>query len=273
VNNTNGHPINQEREDKLRKFNAKSYEFFKWFLGILFVIIALSRLTSGAVVSFLCLALVALLVLPPVTQYLREEHKFHIHTAFKIVGIIVLSFMAFMNASPQKAVENVAVVVDKTTLTPDKAIEASITEVLGSKNNTGKQVVRRVELTKYSPSMLKEYGYKTGTDISTAFIEINSSENLTANLQKGTMNTEAMKIFKAIFAQYPNIGDITLWSDLPMKDKYGNVSDDRAIIYSMARPLYDKVNWTNFYNNELPELLKSETRTDDRNNYVERVSF
>ena len=100
---------------------------------------------------------------------------------------------------------------------------------------------------------------------------INASENLTANLQRGTMEDEAAKIFQSVFPLEADIGDVSIWSQLPVKDKYGNTKDDTAITFVMSRPVYEKINWASFDYHDLPDLLNSENSTDDRNGSHELV--
>ncbi|MCL5410239.1 MAG: hypothetical protein M1324_00060 [Patescibacteria group bacterium] len=158
-----------------------------------------------------------------------------------------------------------------------KTLEEKITDAinssLGSKTNTDKQRVVSVEITKYDASMISAYKYKSGETVVYPLIKINADENLTTNLQKNTMHDEAVKIAKAVFSVDQTIGDIIIWSQLPVKDQYGNVKDDTAIIYSMSRSLFDKVNWSNFSYRDLPTLLKTEHNIDDRNNYSESIKF
>lgn len=158
-----------------------------------------------------------------------------------------------------------------------KTLEEKITDAinssLGSKTNTDKQRVVSVEITKYDASMISAYKYKSGETVVYPLIKINADENLTTNLQKITMNDEAVKIAKAVFSVDQTIGDIIIWSQLPVKDQYGNIKDDTAIIYSMSRSLFDKVNWSNFSYRDLPTLLKTEHNIDDRNNYSESIKF
>jgi len=158
-----------------------------------------------------------------------------------------------------------------------KTLEEKITDAinssLGSKTNTDKQRVVGVEITKYDASMISAYKYKSGETVVYPLIKINADENLTTNLQKSTMNDEAVKIAKAVFPVDQTIGDIIIWSQLPVKDQYGNIKDDTAIIYSMSRSLFDKVNWSNFGYRDLPTLLKTEHNIDDRNNYSESIKF
>ncbi|MCK9578967.1 MAG: hypothetical protein M0Q92_00775 [Methanoregula sp.] len=158
-----------------------------------------------------------------------------------------------------------------------KTLEEKITDAintsLGSKTNTDKQRVVSVEITKYDASMISAYKYKSGETVVYPLIKISADENLTTNLQKSTMHDEAVKIAKAVFPVDQTIGDIIIWSQLPVKDQYGNIKDDTAIIYSMSRSLFDKVNWSNFSYRDLPTLLKTEHNIDDRNNYSESIKF
>jgi len=157
--------------------------------------------------------------------------------------------------------------------TVEQKITKAINNAIGDKTNTNKARVVEVSMHQYNVAELKAYNYKSTDKVFNAFIKINSSENLTTDLQKGTLNDEATKIFQNVFPIQSDIVDITLWSQLPLKDQYGNIKDDVAVIYGMARPLFDKMNWSNFNHRDLPQLLKSEGRTDDRNSYFEKIKF
>jgi hypothetical protein len=158
-----------------------------------------------------------------------------------------------------------------------KTLEEKITDAvnasLGSQTNMGKPRVAGVEVDKYNAQMLSGYGYKKGNSIVGLLITINADENLTVNLMKGSMHNEAAKIAQAVFPLDQSIGDIIIWSQLPVKDQYGKTKDDTAIVYSIARPLFAKINWSNFDYHNLPALLKSEHVIDDRNNYYENIKF
>jgi hypothetical protein len=155
----------------------------------------------------------------------------------------------------------------------ERQIEQAIIDKLGEKNNTNKSTVVGVEVTKYNATELKAYKFNSTDEVSGVLIKINASENLTTNLQKGTMDDEASDIYQAVFPLSPKIGDIIIWSQLPVKDQYGNTKDDTAIVFAMARPSFEKVNWSNFNHRDLPGLLDSEERLDDRNGYSELIKF
>jgi hypothetical protein len=159
----------------------------------------------------------------------------------------------------------------------EKTLEEKITDAvnqsLGAKTNTKKRRVVSVAPEQYNDKVLAIYKYKKGEKVLGVLIKINSDENITTNLQKRTMHDEAAKIAQAVFPLDQTIGDIVIWSQLPVKDQYGNVKDDTAIVYSISRSLFSKINWNNFDGSDLPELLKSESATDDRNNYYENIQF
>ncbi len=155
----------------------------------------------------------------------------------------------------------------------EERITIALNSSLGATNNTDKQRVVRVEITPYDSSMLSGYGYKPTDSVKSILVVINASENLTTNLQKGSMAGEAVKVFQSVFPISDEIGDIIIWSQLPVKDQYGNVKDGTAITYSMGRPLFQKINWTNFNHRDLPTLLNTEDRVDDRNGSHELIKF
>lgn len=154
--------------------------------------------------------------------------------------------------------------------TLEEKIEAAVVSSLGAQTNMKKPRIISVEVEDYKPT---DTGYTATKNLKGIFIKINSSENLNSNLQKMTLNKEASQVAQAIFPLDENIGDIILWTNLPLKDQYGNISDGLAIVYSIARPLYDKINWTNFDYNDLPPLLISEGKVDSRNHYHEDIKF
>jgi len=154
-----------------------------------------------------------------------------------------------------------------------RQIEQKVIEVLGEKSNLDKQRIVGIDVEKYKAVELQQFGYQANTDVVAVTVKINASENLTTNLQKGTMHDEAFKVFKNVFPLSPTMGDVLVWSYLPVKDKYGNIKDDVAITYSMARSLFEKINWNDLNHRELPNLLNSEAKTDWRNGYVELVKF
>lgn len=237
-----------------------------------------------SLLSFLCfIALIVGLVKPNVFSKLfkRNASRKKVGLAFGITLVILFFCVGITSpesnsqqASQKAKQQNTPVSVEPT---PSKSLEQRLSDAIisaiGSKTNMGKQTLVKAEIEKYTAAELAAYGYKSSDSISRAFIQINSSENLTTNLQKGTMNNEALKIVRAVFPLDSNIGDVIIWSQLPVKDQYGNIKDDTAIIYAMGRPLYGKINWDNFSHNDLPSLLKSESSIDDRNGYMEKLKF
>ncbi|PIR37542.1 MAG: hypothetical protein COV34_03190 [Candidatus Zambryskibacteria bacterium CG10_big_fil_rev_8_21_14_0_10_42_12] len=270
----------------------RSLAIINWVVGALLALTGFVSLFSDFIPG-LFLLLAALVILKPTRQFVMSKIRVPVSRPIKI-GIMILFLViagATMDTKPRQDVSsnNSAGQAQKsentqTAVTPieqvaakPKTLEERITNTidtsLGSQTNTKKLRVVEVILDPYKPSMLTEYGYKGGESVTGVLIKINSDENLTTNLQKGTMHNEAAKIAQAIFPLNSTIGDIIIWSQLPVKDQYGNVKDGTAIVYSIARPLFTKINWSNFNHRDLPTLLKSESRIDDRNNYYEAINF
>lgn len=270
----------------------KSLGIISWIIGVLLAVTGFISLFSDFIPG-LFLLLAAVMILKPTRQFVMSKIRMSVSRPIKI-GIVIL-FLVIAGAtmdteSSQKVASNDSESQARkqenvqTTSAPiyqavakPKTLEERITNAintsLGSQTNMKKPRVVEVILDPYKPSMLTEYGYKNEESIVGVLIKINSDENLTTNLQKGTMSDEATKIAQAVFPLNPIIGDIIIWSQLPVKDQYGNVKDGTAIVYSIAQPLFNKINWNNFSHRDLPTLLKSENRIDDRNNYYEAIKF
>lgn len=260
-----------------------------WILGVIFGLTGIVNIFSDPL-SGLFFILAALVALPPVTKYVGEKYNYSPKRSIKISAFILCLVMASVVSKDkvsdpvviEKATteKSAPVVVEQQNEVPPPAplsiedkVRRDITSALGDQTNMKKPRVISIEVDKYDSSMLSAYGYKPEDEEVSVFIKINSSENLTNNLQKGTMNDEASKVFKNVFLSDHSIADIILWSYLPTQDQYGNEKDDVAIVYSMSRNLFKKINWSNFYSGDLPNLLKTESRIDERSNYFEKVKF
>jgi hypothetical protein len=276
---------NTSFESKTKNITLES--LLSWTVGVVFAISGFAMLFSSFTPG-LFLLLTAALLIKPIRLFIMK--KLHLSLSRKVkLGLVVIFLIMVgvtMDTKPQTEIATknevpqtqpvatqqapAAVAIPKTL---EEKITEAITASLGVQNNTDKPRIVSVEIEKYNASMLTMYKYPSGSKISGILVKINASENLTTNLQKGSMHGEAVKVFQAVFPTDPTIGDVIIWSQLPVKDQYGNLKDDTAIIYSMSRSLFDKVNWTNYNHRDLPTLLKSEGKIDDRNNYYESIKF
>ena len=246
----------------------------KWLLVGVLVFAGISLLFTSPLAGIPLLVAVAILY-PKVADFIQSKVSFNFSPAVKTISVIILVSLA-MAVLPETKTTPDALQATQPAPTPqtlEEKVSAAVTATLGEKNNTDKTRIVAIETTPYSSSELAGYGYSATQKVSSMWIKINASENLTTNLQKGAMHGEASKIFQNVFSVSPEIGDVLVWSYLPTKDKYGNTSDSVAIVYSMSRNLSAKINWTNFNHRDLPDLLKSESNSDDRNSYVERIKF
>ncbi len=273
---------NQSSEVKTKNITLGSV--FSWIFGVLFFLGGIGMLFSHFISGLLTLV-AALLILPPSSNVIKRKFNFSMSRGVKILAVLVLLVIAGMamgDTKPATVVDNtnpnsqVSAPVNNTPaqpLTLEQQITQKVNEVLGATNSTKKPTIVDVKVDTYNAIELKAYQYEPTEDVKGILITINSSENLTTNLQKSTMYNEAVKIFQAIFPLSPQIGDVVIWSQLPVKDKYGNTKDDTAITFAMGRPLYQKINWTNYNHRDLPALLNSEDKTDDRNGSHELIKF
>ncbi|MEN9912931.1 MAG: hypothetical protein RLY66_339 [Candidatus Parcubacteria bacterium] len=258
-----------------------------WFLGIIFALTGLVNIFSSPI-SGLVFLLASAILIPPIMSKISSQLKVNLSRNVKILLVLVLLAVAGFNLKSDEVVatpvssqpvvaqpvpEQVAPVVPPQPQTLEEKIKGAIENSLKATTNTDKPRVISIEISKYKPVELTESGYKSTDSVSGLFIKVNSDENLTTNLLKGSMHDDAAKVFRAVFPLSEDFGDIILWSYLPVKDKYGNQKDDVAIVYSIARPLFSKINWSSFYSRDLPSLLTSEHEIDSRNNYHEAISF
>lgn len=274
---------NKLESSEVKTKNITIYSILGWILGVIILLTGLINLFSDPLAGIFFL-LAGLVALPPVTKIVREKFGFNIKRSVKIIVFIILLTLAGASikeeTTSEVVKENPTPVVAEQTQTPastpqtlEEKVTGAITSILGSETNMKKQRVIGVEVDKYNASMLSEYGYKAGEEKVGLLVKINASENLTANLQKNTMHKEATQVFQNTFSTDPAIADIIVWSYIPVKDQYGNTKDDVGIIYSMSRELWKKINWANFQYTDLPGLLLSERKLDDRNSYFEKIKF
>jgi hypothetical protein len=222
-------------------------------------------------VSILSMLFVTVLLIPNISLFLKQKLNFSINRWVKALLIIILIPVALTYAPSENtvALKN----VDRSALSAEDSIKVNIQEELGLKNNMGKERVKSVKISDYTDKEKTDVGYNKEEKSKSVLIELNSSENLTSNLQKATLHKEAVETFKAVFSTDGNIKDAVVWAYLPLRDQYGNVSDDLAVSYAISRELFEKVNWSNFYSDDLPALLRGEALKDDRNMYVQKVSI
>jgi len=282
MNNLNSSPESKTKNKTLETIIG-------WVVGVVFIISGLAVIFTDFIPGLFFLLTAVLLIKPTrlfITNKLHLPLNRKVKLGLVVVFLIIVGVTMDTDTQPKVATvqetkqEQVTTQpVAQTVEVPavPKTLEEKITDAivasLGAKNNTDKPRVVSVEVDKYKASVLAMYKYSSGSKISGILVKINASENLTTNLQKGAMHGEAVKVFQATFPTDPNIGDVIIWSQLPVKDQYGNLKDDTAIVYSMSRSLFEKVNWTNYNHRDLPTLLKSESKIDDRNNYYENIKF
>lgn len=197
-----------------------------------------------------------------------------------VFGFLSIVFLILMiafdggNKEQQKPQASKASYVYKTQeSTLARQVEQKVIGLLGEKTNLDKPRVIGIDAEKYNATELRDFGYKPSDEVVGITVKMNASENLTTNLQKQTMHKEAFDVFKNVFPLSSTIGDVVVWSYLPVQDKFGNAKDEIAITYVMSRSLFAKVNWEGLNYSELPNLLQSETKNNPLNSYRELIRF
>lgn len=267
-------------QKKNRFFNHKWANIF----GYICLFAGLGSFLGSNIILGIIYIIIGLIITPRTYILLNKRLNINLSKNQRIlisfILLIITPLLITNDANTINQTSNTEVVKEKVQDTKpsepislEQQITNKINEVLGTNTNMDKPVVVKVEVENYKSSELIAYGYKAEDKIKSVFIVINASENITTNLQKGAMAGEAEKIFKGVFPLSGDIGDIIIWSQLPIKDQYGNIKDDTAITYAMARPLFEKINWDNLNHRELPNLLNSEDKNDDRNGSYELLKF
>lgn len=276
---------NQNESSEAKTKNIAAGSMLRWVISVIFLVGGFGMLFSSFI-SGLASIVAGLIIFPPVSRYVKEKYNFSPSRGMKILAVLVLLFISgsTLGESESKPVADSTATAPQTSasatndspaepLSLEQQITNKINEALGATNNTNKPTVVKVEVNKYNAAELKAYGYKSIDDVKGLLITINASENLTTKLQKGSMAGEAAKIFQSVFPLSSQIGDIIIWSQLPTKDQYGNTKDSTTITYAMGRPLFEKMNWTDYNHRDLPALLNNENKVDDRNGSLELIKF
>jgi prephenate dehydratase len=74
----------------------------KWIIGISFIIVGLSRLIEGSVISILFIV-VGLLGIPPFLAYVEAESDFHLPRSWKYTGVIFVFLIIVATSEKDKA--------------------------------------------------------------------------------------------------------------------------------------------------------------------------
>lgn len=88
-------------------------------------------------------------------------------------------------------------------------------------------------------------------------IEYDARENLTNNLTLKGIHIDAEKITEAVSAILNNdtgINSINIMSYMNLVDQYGNMSSKMVSIITFKRETWEKINWENFINDNVPQV-------------------
>ncbi len=98
----------------------------------------------------------------------------------------------------------------------------------------------------------------SGVDSKQVIVKLHVGDFLTAKSLYRETGQVSGKLFQDIYSIYPKVQDIDIHYYADTTDKYGNVSNNLALYYSMDRNLFEKINWQNFEVYKLCDFLKAE---------------
>jgi len=132
--------------------------------------------------------------------------------------------------------------------TPERAIEAKFTQILGEKTNMKEQRVRQIKI----------YTYDYVNNYQNVDIEYMADENLTTNLTRRGMWLDAIKILKGLPAVLKSqVMKMTLNPYLKLVDKYGEETIDKVMTIRITRETWEKINWSNFLTDNVPNIAET----------------
>lgn len=117
--------------------------------------------------------------------------------------------------------------------TPEQVIEAKIRASVKKRTNTDKDKIIEVRVNKAFDND-KEY---------VVFVSINADDNLSEDWIKKGIWGDMTDIYIALYKQPVGIRQAAIVANFPMKDKYGNTSDDAVMKTSLEANEAKKVNW------------------------------
>ncbi len=91
----------------------------------------------------------------------------------------------------------------------------------------------------------------------TVKVRFSINDNLTAGMIKGSAMTDIQRILKSVqSAGYP-YSEISVVGTFPLKDRFGNSSEDEVVRATYKRSTVDRINWDGFDENNIYKIADS----------------
>ena len=82
-------------------------------------------------------------------------------------------------------------------------------------------------------------------------INFNANDNLKTSWIRDSALDDTIDLLELIFTKHPEFEEIGATAYFPLSDQYGNSEDVAVIIVYMSKETADKINWDNFYSDNL----------------------
>lgn len=133
-----------------------------------------------------------------------------------------------------------------------KSLKNKIAEIvndkLGEETNNDKKRLKKIDVYAYVEGEDGPAGSKLIT------VEYNGDDNLTTNLTKGSLTSDAEKIIQPISKLDSSIYTVVINAFLPLTDKFGNTRSGKVMTITLDKPTWQKINWENFIDDDFPDI-------------------
>lgn len=227
----------------------KTKTILGWILGIAFLFAFLGILTSGQYFQSIIFLVIALFLLPPVNNFLKEKN-FNISTGIKIVIVIGLIIVFIIYSAN----------------TQEKRITNSQNNQMQNNLNTIQNNIQTETSNSKNTSFFKTYSFSEVSEIKDMYLNFRffTSKN-PSNLASDTLN----KLNESFFIVY--VERVSKNGLLPMDAEIAALGDDMLIFDSQTGDVYDWKDVANRYKDYRSDI--GFESTDDSGTIVERFMF
>lgn len=131
--------------------------------------------------------------------------------------------------------------VQITEITTEDQMKEAFNSVFSSTNNTGEERIREVDI------------WKDDDGTSWVTVSYNASENLTSNMTRSSMWTDAKNFYQKVtplLSKSFNGAVLNGW--LKTTDAYGKVEYSQVMTVTMSRATWEKIAWDTFIKTNIP---------------------
>lgn len=158
--------------------------------------------------------------------------------AIAFVAIVVLAIFEDLNEPKEKKASTQMPAVESPAVNGiEEQVQALLLKATGSTTNTGEPKIIDLQVNDH-------YGTSAEGD-KIVVATLRGNDNLTANMIKGGMQLESMKVFQSLFSM-PEIAEVSLLWQFTTTDVNGNSSLSTVLKISLTKASAAKINWEGF---------------------------